>query len=219
MTEWETQFNNLLSIAQVLPWSKEEDHDCKAEELIQSGIIDPKERIYQGLTQYLLEHIVMTSIINNADNFGEYLNEDSISLTMIKTIDALKQYQTAAGVEFENLERLISHYFEALRIPKDQTADSASAGNDCTTDDVCHWSMGCPAKARDTKEVGDQRYPGITKLLKIEIDHYTPKSRVRDEEGMEKIAGVTLCRMHNRQWKSNMLCYGLSPEFYNTFSR
>lgn len=219
MTEWETQFNNLLSIAHVLPWSKEGDHDCKAEELIQSGIIDPKERIYQGLTQYLLEHIVMTSIIDNADNFGEYLNEDSINLTMIKTIDALKQYQTAAGVEFENLEPLISHYFKALSIPKDQTAGGASAGNDCTTDDVCHWSMGCPAKARDTIEVGDQRYPGITNMLKIEIDHYTPKSRVRDEEGREKIAGVTLCRMHNQQWKSNMLCYGLSPIFYNTTSR
>lgn len=219
MVDWETQFNNLLNIARVLPWSEDESHDCIAEELIQTGIIDPRERIYQGLTQYLLEHIVMTSIIDNADHLGDYIIEDSIERTKIETIAALKKYQTQAGVEFEHLEPLIGHYFEALSIPKDQAASATSAGNDCTNDDFCHWSMGCPAKTRKAKAVGGQSYPGITNMLRIEVDHYTPKSRVLDVEGMEKIAGVSLCRMHNQQWKSNMLCYGLSPEFYNTNRR
>jgi len=219
MLDWEKQLENLIKLAQSLPWSVgESDHDCNAEELMERGILDLRQKIFQGLSQYLLEHIIMTSIISNTEHLvsdKDFITPDTINNLLYNTIQQLKGNQTTSGIELVNLEPLVYHYIESLSVKSDQQASSSSVGSDCLKNH-CHWSMGCPAVVRDHRIGGSvgRRQPisGLTDMLKMEIDHYTPKSRVMSIHKMEKLPGLKLCRLHNIYWKKNLMCYGLPQE-------
>lgn len=167
----------------------------------------------------------MTSIINNTEHLvddNDFITPETIHITQVHTIEQLKKNQTESGIELVNLESLVFHYIESLNVRTDQQAPASSVGNDCLKD-YCHWSMGCPAASSEHKIAGSegkkQPLSGFTDMLKMEADHYTPKSRVLREFGMEKLPGLHLCRLHNIYWKKNLMCYGLPQEYCESKTR
>lgn len=216
--DWETQLQNLIKFAENLPWSEGATHECQAEKLIEEGIVDTRQKIYQGLSQYLLEHIIMTSIARHGDLL-KTVTDKTIRMVFQSVVKDLKETQIQTGITFPNLMSLLSHYFESLQTRSDDKESPSSVGQDCV-EDICHWSMGCPAKKVEHVVPGydskKQPLSGFTDMLNIELDHYVPKSRVARNFGAEKLPGLSMCRMHNISWKKNLLCYGLQPELQQT---
>ena len=179
-----------------------------------------EDDLYDSLTRYLIEHVMVSLYAKNVVLYGsECLTNVEHDIDQLNLIPENK----------DKLKQLAEIYVLAECSERNENPPINPPG-----EPICNWHMGCSVKPHPISEGGAIQWERFRilghnavvgtanmqpifsfgrELVFIEKDHSYPKSKIFwDWRANGEYPSQWLCKRHNKSWKSDLIAFSLGPD-------